>query len=186
MGRILDIVIHPDPRLKQSSKAVGKVDDAVRQHFDDLIETMLKHDGVGLAGVQVGIMKRLFVVDLRVVAERDGRAALDRFDHIGGVLCFADAEITHKSKEIYSLKQGCISLPGILVDVPRPEKITVKFVDYNNKPQEIEAEGMLSQCVQHENDHTYGKLITDYLPPMKREMQLKKVIKHTKNVASEL
>lgn len=186
MGRVLDVIIYPDPRLKQASQAVSTVDASIQKHFDDLIDTVHSQEGVGLAGVQVGIMKRIFVVDLQYVAERDGKNLLDTIETINGVLCLADPEITYKSKETTSLRQGCLSLPGASVDVSRPKKIKIKFLDYNNKPHEIEAEGMFAQCLQHEYDHTIGKLITDYLSPMKRDMQLKKVSKYAKHNAGEL
>lgn len=186
MPKVLDIVIYPDPRLKQASQPVAAVDDTVRRHFDDLMATVKKHDGVGLAGVQVGIMKRLFVVDLEVVAERDGREILNKYEHQNGTLCLANAEITYKSEEMYTLAQSCISLPGSRVEVTRPKKIKIKFLDYNNKQQEIEADSLFSQCLQHENDHTNGILITDYLSPLKREMQLKKVIRSAKHASEEM
>jgi peptide deformylase len=159
------ILCLPDPQLRATSEKVGVVDDEVRALMDDMLETMYAAPGIGLAAIQIGVAKRIIVLDL---AKKEGPPA-PRF--------FVDPEILETSQEESVHEEGCLSVPDYFEDVTRPAKIRVRYLDRDNVMQEIEAEGMLATCLQHEIDHLEGKLFIDHLSRLKRERAIKKFTK---------
>jgi len=161
----LPIISAPDPFLRTISKPVKAVDDTLRGLMDDMVETMYGAFGIGLAAIQVGIPKRVIVMDL----------ALD--DEPKSPKYFINPEITWVSDEMGVYEEGCLSVPEHYAEVERPKKCRVRFLDYNGKRQEIEAEGLLATCIQHEMDHLNGILFIDHISALKRRMILKKLTK---------
>ena len=164
------IVIEPDPILRKKSKTLEKVDDELRKLLDDMLETMYSAPGIGLAAVQVGILKRLIVID--VSKEKDKKSPL----------FLINPKIITKSKTTSIYEEGCLSLPGYFAEIERPAECNVEYIDYNGKKKEIKASGLLSTCIQHEVDHPNGVLFIDYLSKLKRDMIVKKLVKHKKEL----
>ena len=150
---ILEILEFPDPRLRTKARAVPKVDDSVRKLLDDMLETMYEAPGIGLAATQVNVHQRIIVVD--VSENRDEPHA------------FINPKLEDLSGTIES-DEGCLSVPGFYEPVVRAEHIHVKALNRDGKPLEMEAEGLLAVCIQHECDHLEGKLFVDYLSNLKR------------------
>ena len=163
------IVIEPDPILRKKSKPVEKVDDELRRLLDDMLETMYSAPGIGLAAVQVGILKRLIVIDISKEKEKKNP------------LFLINPEIISKSKNTSIYEEGCLSLPGHFAEIERPAECQVKYIDYDGKKKEIKASGLLATCIQHEIDHLNGVLFVDYLSKLKKDMIIKKLIKQKKN-----
>jgi peptide deformylase len=159
------ILCLPDPRLRAVSEKVGVVDDGVRALMDDMLETMYDAPGIGLAAIQIGVAKRVIVMDLA----RKEEEPEPRF--------FADPEILETSEDENVYEEGCLSIPEYYEEVSRPATIRVRYLDRDNKLQEIEAEGLLATCLQHEIDHLDGKLFIDHLSRLKRERAIKKFTK---------
>ena len=164
------IVIEPDPILRQKSDTLEKVDDELRRLMDDMLETMYSAPGIGLAAVQVGILKRLVVIDISKEKEKKHP------------LFLINPEIISKSKSTSIHEEGCLSLPGQFAEIERPAECQIKYIDYDGKKKEIKAKGLLSTCIQHEIDHLDGKLFIDYLSKLKKDMILKKLVKHKKEL----
>ena len=164
------IVIEPDPILRQKSEILEKVDDELRRLMDDMLETMYSAPGIGLAAVQVGILKRLVVIDISKEKEKKNP------------LFLINPEIISKSKSTSIHEEGCLSLPGQFAEIERPAECQIKYIDYDGKKKEIKAKGLLSTCIQHEIDHLDGKLFIDYLSKLKKDMILKKLVKHKKEL----
>jgi peptide deformylase len=165
---ILPILLPPAPLLKAKAKAVGTVDDATRQLMDDMLETMYAAPGIGLAANQVGVLKRVIVLD--VARESEPPAPL----------CLADPEIVWQSEELATFSEGCLSVPDHYADVERPAAVRVRYLDRDGKRQELKASGLLATCVQHEMDHLEGILFVDHLSALKRNMILRKLAKQQK------
>ena len=163
-----EIVIEPDPILRKKSVNLEKVDDELRGLLDDMLETMYSAPGIGLAAVQVGVLKRLIVIDIS--KEKDKK----------NPLFLINPEIISRSKKTSIYEEGCLSLPGHFAEIERPAECHVKYIDYTGKEKEIKANGLLSTCIQHEVDHLNGILFIDYLSKLKKDMILKKLIKHKK------
>jgi peptide deformylase len=151
----LVILEYPDPRLRKTATAIETVDDAVRQLADNMLETMYAANGVGLAATQVDVHKRLLVLD--VSTERDQPLVL-----INPQILSAEG--------LAPAEEGCLSLPGIYDKLSRPTLIRVRALDRNGAPFELDAEGLLAVCIQHEMDHLEGKLFVDYLSELKRQL----------------
>ena len=162
---IRPILVAPDPRLKQKSTRVERVDDALRQLMDDMLETMYHAPGIGLAAIQLGIPKQVIVMDLA----REGEPPQPRH--------FINPELLWTSDEVVACEEGCLSVPDLYEEVERPAKIRARFLDYKGEAQEVEAEGMLAVCLQHEMDHLKGILFIDHLSKLKRDMMLRKLVK---------
>ncbi len=162
---ILPIITAPDRRLKVKSKPVEIVDDGVRKLLDDMLETMYDAPGIGLSAVQVGVPKCLITVDV------------SRDDEDNAPLFLVNPEIVEYSDEIETYNEGCLSLPEQFADLPRPEAITVNYLDYDGASQQLKANGLLSRCIQHEMDHLKGRLFVDHLSAVKRSMILRKLEK---------
>ncbi|NMF97086.1 peptide deformylase [Aromatoleum toluolicum] len=149
---LLPILRYPDPRLHTRAAPVAHVDDSIRQLVKDMAETMYEAPGIGLAATQVDVHKRVVVIDI----------SEDRSD----LRVFINAEILEKSGEHIG-EEGCLSVPGIYESVRRAEHVRVKALDADGKPFELEADGLLSVCIQHELDHLEGKVFVEYLSPLK-------------------
>jgi len=162
---ILSIITAPDRRLKVKSKPVETVDDDIRRFLDDMLETMYQAPGIGLSAVQVGVAKNLITVDV------------SRDDEDNAPLFLINPEIVEYSEQIETYNEGCLSLPEYFADLPRPEAITLNYLDYDGAQQQLQAEGLLSRSIQHEMDHLKGKLFVDYLSAVKRGMILRKLDK---------
>ena len=164
------IVIEPDPILRKKSEILEKVDDELRGLLDDMLATMYSAPGIGLAAVQVGILKRAIVIDVSKDKEKKNPFFL------------INPEIISKSKNTSTYEEGCLSLPGYFAEIERPAECHVKYIDYYGKKKEIKATGLLSTCIQHEIDHLNGVLFIDYLSKLKRDMIIKKLIKQKKEL----
>lgn len=167
---ILPLIIAPDPRLKQKSAPVETVNDEVRQLLNDMMETMYHAGGIGLAAVQVGIHKRLIVVDV----DQDDRGTP------GNPIKLVNAEIVENSTENNVYKEGCLSFPDQFSDVTRPKTVTIKYLDENGAAQTLQADGLLATCIQHEIDHMNGITFVDHISSLKRDMIIKKLQKAKK------
>ncbi|MDH3475452.1 MAG: peptide deformylase [Rhodospirillales bacterium] len=165
----LEILTAPDPRLKITAEPVGCVDDEVRRLMDDMLETMYAAPGIGLAAPQVGVAKRVLVLD---VARRNEDPA---------PLRVANPEIVWASDETVAAEEGCLSVPDHYADVERPAQVRVRFLDYENEIREIDADGTLATCLQHEMDHLDGTLFIDHLSLLKRNIILRKLRKAKKS-----
>ena len=159
---LLEILEFPDERLRKKALPVAEVDRAIHQLVDDMLETMYEAPGVGLAATQVNVQKRIIVID--VSEDKDQP------------LCLINPEILDKAGSEES-EEGCLSVPGIFEKVQRAEKVKVRALDRQGKPFEIDADGLLAVCIQHEIDHLDGKLFVDYLSPLKRQRIKKKLLK---------
>ncbi|HUC60764.1 MAG TPA: peptide deformylase [Alphaproteobacteria bacterium] len=165
---VLPIITAPDPRLKLRSKPVARVDAEIRRLMDDMLETMYAAPGIGLAAPQVGVTKRVLVLDVA----REGETPAP--------LCLANPEILWTSDERGSFEEGCLSLPDQYAPVERPVRCRVRFLDRDDELREIEAEGLLATCIQHEIDHLEGTLFVDHLSALKRGIILRKLQKAKK------
>jgi peptide deformylase len=166
---LLPIITAPDPRLKIKALPVDAVDDKVRRLMDDMLATMRQAIGVGLAAPQVGVAKRVIVLDVAREGEKPQPMML------------ANPEILWRSPELTTGSEGCLSLPEHYAEVTRPEKIRLRYLDYQNEIREIEASGLLATCVQHEIDHLDGVLFVDHISMVKRGMILRKLAKSKRN-----
>lgn len=150
---LLPILTHPNERLHIVAQPVAAVDDRIRTLIDDMAETMYAARGIGLAATQVDVHERVIVIDLS--EERNQLLAL------------INPVITHKNGET-TYEEGCLSIPGIYETVTRAETVTIEYLDRDGKPQELDADGLLAICIQHEMDHLAGKLFVEYLSPLKQ------------------
>ena len=162
---IRPILTAPDPRLKAVSTSVAKVDDETRRLIDDMIESMYAADGIGLAAVQIGVPKRVIVMDLD---QKDGKK---------NPRIFVNPTILWASDELATFEEGCLSVPEIWEDVERPAKIRAEYLDRDGKKKTLEADGLLATCLQHEMDHLEGILFIDHLSKLKRSIALRKLQK---------
>ena len=161
------IIIEPDPILRIKSENLDKVDNALRKLMDDMLETMYAAPGIGLAAVQIGILKRLIVIDISKGEEKNP-------------LFLINPKIKYKSEKTSIYEEGCLSLPGHFAEIERPAECHVDYLDYNGKEKSIKADGLLATCVQHEIDHLDGVLFIDYLSKLKKDMIIKKLKKYKK------
>lgn len=157
------ILTVPDPRLKLVSKPVGGVDDDLRTLMDDMVETMYAADGIGLAAIQIGVDKRVIVMDLS--ENRDA----PRY--------FVNPVITPLTEETKPYNEGCLSIPEVYEQIERPARVKVEYLDYDGNKREEIAEDLFAVCIQHEMDHLEGVLFIDYLSRLKRDRAVKRVQK---------
>jgi len=162
---VLPIITAPDPRLKIIAKPVAKVDAKVRRLMDDMLDTMYGSIGIGLAAPQVGVAQRVIVVDVA----REGEKARP--------IRIANPEIIWRSDETTIANEGCLSLPEQYADVSRAAQIKFRYLDHENEIREMEADGLLATCIQHEIDHLDGVLFVDHISALKRGMILRKLQK---------
>ena len=198
---IRPIIEVPDKRLRTISKQVDAVTDEMRVLMDDMLETMYDAKGIGLAAIQVGVAQRIIVMDLSPSLEdaeenaetttedeasandfdNESASKQDRYDLSSyaheGPRYFVNPEIVWASEETNNYQEGCLSVPGFYDDVARPAQCRVKFLDYDGKAQEIDCDGLLATCIQHEMDHLNGIVFLDHLSRLKRDRILKKLRK---------
>jgi len=163
-----DILILPDKRLRLVSKPVAKIDSATRKLVEDMFETMYEAPGIGLAAIQVGEPKRIVTLDL---AKKDDPR---------NPQAFINPELVWESKEVGTHEEGCLSIPEYYEEVERPAEVKVRYLDLDGKPREIEANGLLATCLQHEIDHLNGVLFIDHISKLKRDRVIKKFTKAAK------
>ena len=153
---IRKILTEPDPFLRKKSLPVKQVDDEIRSLMDDMLETMYAAPGIGLAAVQIGVPKRVIVIDL----SKDNKKKEPMY--------FVNPEIITKSNDDASYEEGCLSVPNQFAEVSRPDNCKVKYLDYDGSEKVLEAKGLLATCIQHEMDHLEGILFIDYLSKLKK------------------
>lgn len=163
-----EILVAPHPILKRRAQSVEKVDAGIRRLMDDMMETMYDANGIGLAAPQVGVSKRVIVLDV------------SRGDEEPRPLRMANPEIVWSSEEMATREEGCLSLPEQYADVTRPARVRVRYLDHENEIRELEAEGILAVCLQHEMDHLEGTLFVDHISMLKRGMIMRRLAKAQK------
>lgn len=168
----LSILVAPDPCLKRHAEPVARVDKDVLRLMDGMLEAMHGAKGIGLAAPQVGVLKRVIVVDI------------SRLDEEPQPFRMANPEILWRSDDLASGEEGCLSLPEHYGEVTRPDRIKVRYVDHQNEIREREADGLLARCIQHEVDHLEGVLFVDHLSSLKRNIILRKLAKTKKQTAA--
>ena len=164
------ILTEPNNILREKSLFVEKIDEDLKKLMDDMLETMYAAPGIGLAAIQVGIPKRVIVLDIK---QKEGQK---------NPIYLINPEIIEKSKNNSTYEEGCLSVPGQFAEIDRPDKCHVKYLDYYGEKKEIKAEGMLATCIQHEMDHLEGILFIDYLSRLKKTMIIKKLSKQKKAI----
>ena len=164
------ILTIPNPLLRKISEPVNSVNNEVKSLMDDMLETMYAAPGIGLAAVQVGVLKRIIVIDL----SKDGEKKKPLF--------IVNPQITFKSDSLISYEEGCLSIPNQFAEIKRPSSCKVGFLDYDGKKKEINADGLLATCIQHEVDHLNGILFIDHLSKLKKDLILKKTKKQIKEI----
>lgn len=171
MPKILEIITEPNLLLHQKSVLVNEVTDKLRSLMQDMLVTMHHNNGIGLAAVQVSILKKVIVIEL------PAEAAMG----IPMPLFMVNAEIIKKSDDTIKFKEGCLSVPGFFAEVTRSKDITIKFINYNGKEEILDIpHSLLAACIQHEIDHTNGIVFIDYLSKLKKDLAVKKVLKYLK------
>tara|TARA_B100000965_G_scaffold176920_1_gene147581 strand:+ start:51 stop:572 length:522 start_codon:yes stop_codon:yes gene_type:complete len=164
------ILTEPDPILRKKCDPIEQVDSETKKLMDDMLETMYAAPGIGLAAIQVGILKRLVVIDISKGEEEKKPIFL------------INPKIIHRSKKTSVYEEGCLSLPGQFAEIERPAECTLKYIDYDGKEKELKADGLLATCIQHEVDHLNGILFIDYLSKLKKDMIIKKLVKQKKGI----
>lgn len=165
---VMDIVTLPDPLLREQSAPVERVDDDLRRLIENMFETMYAAPGIGLAGIQVGVPRRIFTMD--VAKEGDEKSPI----------CMINPEIIWQSDAISSYEEGCLSIPEYYAEVERPAEVKMKFLDQFGKEQEMMMDGLAATCAQHEFDHLNGALFIDYISKLRRDRVIKKFTKLAK------
>ncbi len=167
---IRKILTVPDPILRRNCSSLEQVDNDVRKLMDDMLQTMYEAPGIGLAAVQIGILKKIIVIDISKENEKKNP------------LFLVNPEIIQKSDTTSTYEEGCLSLPGQFAEIERPAECRVKFIDYKGKQKELKVSGLLSTCIQHEIDHLNGVLFIDYLSKLKKNMIIKKLTKQKQSL----
>lgn len=167
---IRKILTEPDPFLRQKSVHVEEVNDEIRFLMDDMIESMYEAPGIGLAAIQIGVPKRVIVIDL------------SKNDEKKNPMYFVNPELITKSNKEASYEEGCLSVPNQFAEISRPDTCKIKYLDYNGSQKILEAKGLLATCIQHEMDHLEGILFIDYLSKLKKSMIIKKLSKQKKTL----
>ncbi len=165
---IRTIITEPNEILRQISKPVSSVGNQERKLMDDMLETMYAANGIGLAAIQIGVPKRIIVMDI----SKDGKK---------NPMYFVNPKIKNKHKEKSTYEEGCLSVPNYFAEVDRPKYCEVEYLDYQGKNKILKAEGLLATCIQHEMDHLEGVLFIDYLSKLKKTMIVKKLSKRKSN-----
>ncbi len=164
------ILTEPNKTLREKSLPVDAVDEDIKNLMDDMLETMYAAPGIGLAAIQVGVPKRVIVLD---IDQKEGEK---------NPIFLINPEIVEKSEVNSTYEEGCLSVPGQFAEIDRPDKCHIKYLDYNGQKKEIKAEGMLATCIQHEMDHLEGILFIDHLSKLKKTMIIKKLSKQKKSI----
>ena len=164
------ILTEPNKILREKSLLVDKVDEDLQQLMSDMVETMYAAPGIGLAAIQIGVKKRIIVLD---ISHKEG---------LKNPMYFINPEIINKSKNMSIYEEGCLSVPGQFPEINRPDSCHIRYLDYYGQPKELKARGMLATCIQHEMDHLEGILFIDYLSKLKKTMIIKKLSKQKKAI----
>ena len=172
---IVPIIIAPDPRLKVVSEIVERVDDRLRKLMDDMLETMYQAPGIGLSAIQAGVPRRVIVIDI------GADTGVDRSER--NPIKLINPEILWRSDDLALHEEGCLSLPEHYGEVERPARIRLRYLDPDNREQELDADALLSRCIQHEMDHLEGILFVDHLSMIRRGIILRKLVKTRKSKA---
>ena len=167
---IKHILTEPDPILRKKCEPFQQVDKSVQKLMKDMEETMYKAPGIGLAAVQIGILKRVVVID---ISKDDGKK---------NPLFFVNPKIIYKSENTSTYEEGCLSLPGQFAEIERPAECLVKYLDFYGKEKQLKADGLMATCIQHEVDHLDGILFIDYLSKLKKTMIIKKLKKQKNSI----
>ena len=167
---IRKILIEPDPFLRQKSQPVDKVDDSVRKLMDDMLATMYNAPGIGLAAIQVGVPKRIIVLDI------------SKEENKKEPMFFVNPVIKNKNLKLSTYEEGCLSVPNQFAEIDRPSECIVEYLDFNGQEKLLDAKGLLATCIQHEMDHLEGILFIDYLSKLKKSMIIKKLSKQKDKV----
>ena len=162
---IKPLIILPDPLLRQQSKPIEQVDAEITRLADDMLDTMYDAPGIGLAAIQIGVPRRMLVIDI------------SREDEDRRPVVFINPEILKVSDDVSAYEEGCLSIPDYYAEVERPASLTVGYIDRDGKKQTVEADGLLATCLQHEMDHLNGVLFIDHISRLKRDMVIKKFTK---------
>ena len=170
---IRKILTEPNKILREKSLRIENVDKDIQRLMDDMLETLYAAPGIGLAAIQVGVAKRVIVMDISRDRDKDKEPKKNP-------MYFVNPEIVWKSEDKFTYEEGCLSVPNQFAEIERPKQCRVRHLDYNGNPQELKAEGLLATCIQHEIDHLEGILFIDYLSKLKKEMIIKKLSKQTK------
>nr|AAR37584.1 polypeptide deformylase [uncultured marine bacterium 313] len=170
------ILTEPNKLLREKSLTVKEVDEDLQKLMNDMLETMYAAPGIGLAAIQVGVPKRVIVLD---IGWRDKPESTndEKQDERKNPIYFVNPEIITKSTNNSTYEEGCLSVPGQFAEIDRPDKCHIKYLDYYGQPKELMAEGMFATCIQHEIDHLEGILFIDYLSKLKKSMIVKKLAK---------
>jgi|TARA_Y100000590_G_scaffold164076_1_gene188020 peptide deformylase len=166
---IREILTEPNKLLRQVSKTVDKVTKEEQILMDDMLETMYKANGIGLAAIQIGVPKRIIVMDI------------SKNDQENNPMYFVNPVIKNKNKEFSTYEEGCLSVPNQFAEVDRPATCEIEYLDYYGEKKLLKAQGLLATCIQHEMDHLEGILFIDYLSKLKKSMIIKKLSKSKKN-----
>ena len=166
---IKPLVLLPDPILRKKSEPLERVDGEVQKLADDMLETMYDAPGIGLAAIQVGIPRRLLVIDC------------SKEDEDLAPMVFVNPQVVESSEERSTYEEGCLSIPDYYAEVERPAEVTVEYLDRDGKQQQMRADGLLATCLQHEIDHLNGVLFIDHISKLKRDMVIKKFTKLAKS-----
>ena len=167
---IREILTEPNEILREKSLEIQEVDSSIQQLMDDMLVTMYAARGIGLAAIQIGIPKRIIVIDISKEEEEKKP------------MFFANPKIISSSNVYSAYEEGCLSVPGQFAEINRPDKCHIQYLDYHGKSQELKTEGLLATCIQHEMDHLEGILFIDYLSKLKKTMIVKKLTKQKKNL----
>jgi peptide deformylase len=162
---IKPLIILPDPLLRQQSQPIEQVDAEITRLADDMLDTMYDAPGIGLAAIQIGVPRRMLVIDI------------SREDEDRNPVVFINPEILKVSDDVSAYEEGCLSIPDYYAEVERPASLTVGYIDRDGKKQTVEADGLLATCLQHEMDHLNGVLFIDHISRLKRDMVIKKFTK---------
>ena len=170
------ILTEPNETLRKKSLTVEVVDENLQKLMDDMLETMYAAPGIGLAAIQIGVPKRVIVLDIGQRKKSESTSDEKQTER-KNPMYFVNPEIITKSTNNSTYEEGCLSVPGQFAEIDRPDKCHVKYLDYYGQPKELVAEGMLATCIQHEIDHLEGILFIDYLSKLKKSMIVKKLTK---------
>lgn len=165
------IVVWPDPRLREETKKVGEITEEIRELYSDLWSTMIAYEGIGIASPQIGVPTKMFLLDgMLVTGEEDAPP-----------VAFINPEIIETSDETDRSDEGCLSFPGVYIPIERPSRAKIRAMDLEGKIFEIEGEELLARAIQHENDHLTGKLMVDFVGPLKKRMIKRKLQRETES-----
>jgi peptide deformylase len=169
------VVIWPDNRLRQESQKIGEITDAVKQLYQDLCDTMFAENGLGIAALQIGDPSQMFLVEAKLAGREENAPPV----------AFINPEIIWSSDEQQDSEEGCLSFPEVFVKVQRPMRTKVRAMGIDGQTFEFEGEGLLARCLLHEHDHLTGKLLVDFVGPLKRQMIKKKMVKLQQQMEEE-